>query len=188
MSAALPIADRARITTALWHLDLLMWDLPRNARRANLAELRANLTAAAAEHGARAAVRQLGDLRRVADDYLEAEYGDHGRRPRWRTGMYWALYLDAVILTAGVIGFMSFLDGVLAAAGPGTSGTYPLPGYMNVFGFTGEVTVDGGEFGGFVFGASLWILVLPLLVFLVGSRAWRAWPAWRRHRRSRLAS
>jgi hypothetical protein len=184
MSAALSISDRARITAALWRLDVLMWDLPRRARRANLAELRANLTAAAADLGARAAVRQLGDLRSVADDYLDAEYGDVRRRPRWRTGMYWALCLDAVMFTAGLIGFLSFMDGVLAAAGPGTNGTYQLPGYINAFGFTGEISVDGGEFGGFVFGASLWILILPLAVFLVGSRAWRALPALRRNRRA----
>jgi hypothetical protein len=183
MSAALSITDRARITAALWRLDVLMWDLPRRTRRAHLAELRANLTVAAAEHGSRAAVRQLGDLRGVADDYLDAEYGDQRRRPRWRTGMYWALYFDGVMFTAGLIGFLSFMDGVLAAAGPGTSGTYRLPGYVNAFGFTGEITVDGGEFGGFVFGASLWILVVPLAVFLLASRAWRALPAQRRNRR-----
>jgi hypothetical protein len=184
MPAALSITDRARITATLWRLDVLMWDLPRRARQANLAELRANLTAAAADHGARDAVRQLGDLRSVADDYLDAEYGDPRRRPRWRTGMYWALYLDAIILTAGLIGFLSFMDGVLAAAGPGTSGTYRLPGYLNLFGFHGEVTVDSGEFGGFVFGASMWILIVPLAVFLIGSRAWRLLPALRRNRRA----
>lgn len=46
--------------------------------------MRANLRAATNEVGAAQAVRRLGSLRRLASDYLEAEYGQGGSRHRRR--------------------------------------------------------------------------------------------------------
>jgi hypothetical protein len=178
-------ADRLRIERTVWRFDMLLYDLPTRARRAVRKELRANLIAAA-EHGADAAVRQLGDLKELAEGYLEVEYGPPARRPQWRKGIFWAVAAELLVMLTSLVGFVSFMDGVQAAGGH-ASGTYRWGGWLGSWGPTGEVTLDDGMFSGFLFEASPALFVLPFLAFLLGSRAWRTVAPWWRHRRAAQA-
>jgi len=83
MSHDLTLSDRLRIERAVWTLDGRLQDLPRTSRVAKRRELRANLRAAAADVGVAEALHRLGNLRRLAAEYLVAEYGQWVRRPSW---------------------------------------------------------------------------------------------------------
>jgi len=183
MAITLRLTDRVLIERTIWRIDSMLWDLPRRGRRAIREELRVNLVAAAARQGARDAIHQLGDLRALAHEYLDAEYGSPGRRPRWVSGLYWSVAFELALITTSMVGFISFMDGA-QAAGERATGTYPWGGWLGPFGMTGAVTLDNGRFSGFTFEVSLFFFVLPFLVFLLASRAWRAIPPWWRHRRA----
>jgi hypothetical protein len=187
MATPLSLADRVHIELTIWRFDALVWDLPKRGRRAIRKELRANLIAAAAQHGAKQAIRQLGNLPALAEEYLDAEYGPAGPRPRWRSGTYWAVTVELAVILTSLVGFVSFMDGV-QAAGAHATGTYRWGGWLGMFGPTGSVELRNGEFRGFEFEMSLWFLVLPLIAFLIGSRGWRSIAPWWRHRRTRCAS
>jgi hypothetical protein len=166
--------DRLRIERVIWTVDLLLQDLPGRSRRAARQDLRSNLLAAAAEVGTGTALRRLGSLRRLAGGYLDAEYGERGRRPRWLRGLLWAIAVYLVLVATMLASQQSFVDGVLAVNAH-ANGTY---GWSNAaIGVTyGEATFVQGRLR----SASLNFGALPLLylsvAFALGAGVWRARP------------
>lgn len=164
--------DKARIARAVWTVDLLVQDLPGRARRAVRRDLRTNLYAATADIGSRQALQRLGGLRRIASDYLDAEYGDR-RRPRWLSGLAWTLTVEIFLLGLGFAALSAFTAGVLTTD-PAADGTFGwaalLPG-----GIAGDVTLSNGRTAGFSFTISVGMLLYLLGAFVLGSRMWRLW-------------
>ena len=116
------LLDRLRIERLVWALDQQIYDLPRRARIATRREVRANLLEAAADIGTTAALRRVGGSGRLAEQYLQAEYGD-GPRHSW-TGAAIAAGLTPLLLNFILsVAQNSFLDGV-TAADPRANGTY----------------------------------------------------------------
>lgn len=185
MAETLTHLDQLRIEWTVWSLDTLVQSLPGRARKAIREEMRANLRAAAQEVGAAQAVDRLGSLRGLAADYLEAEYGQSGPRPRLLNGVFWVLAVQAVLLGLTSAGFDSFVAGV-EAGNPHPSGTYTWSG-LPLFGIGGGITYDSqGAETGVHFTFALWALIYLLAAFVLGGRLWRlpaAW--WRTRRRSR---
>jgi hypothetical protein len=170
VSPELSTADRLRIERAVWTVDYRVQDLPRSTRISKRRELRSDLTAAATEVGARQAVAQLGDLRRLAQEYLTAEYGDLARRPSWWAAALWIAVVDLVALAIGSIGEAAFRSGVVAAS-PHLTGTMHWHGVRflisdaTVTFVDGRATTDGGAWtpavyvillGGAVVAGRLW--------------------------------
>ena len=185
MAQTLTRLDRLRIEWTVWTLDTLVQSLPGRTRKAIRREMRTNLRAAAMEVGAAQAVARLGSLRRLAADYLEAEYGQDGPRPRWLRGVFWALAVEAVLLGFTHVGLTAFSAGV-EAANPQPSGTYTWPG-LPLFGIGGGVTYDsqGAETGAhFTFGP--WLLLCLIAALVLGGRLWRLPVAWWRTKRRTL--
>ncbi|HEX2577493.1 MAG TPA: hypothetical protein VHK88_14155 [Aquihabitans sp.] len=178
MSRAPSVIDRARIEWAVWSLDQRLYELPRRARIERRRELRANLLDATPDIGVSAALRRLGDHRRLAEDYLEAELGP-GRRPSW-----WAAVL---VVTAFPLFFLSLSTDVahafragIVASDPQASGSFTTKG---IAGLQSDITytLEAGQ-GSYVGGAMTplcWFLMA--VVAIVVGRLWlipRA--AWRR--------
>jgi hypothetical protein len=178
MSNTLTLVDRLRIKRVVWTVDFLVSDLPTRSQRAVRRELRGNLRAAAAEAGASEAVRRLGSIRRLAAGYLDAEYGEDGLRPRWLSGLAWAIAVEALFLGITFAGYSAFTDGVLAV-NRHASGTYAWSG-LGFWGPGGTATLVDGRFR----SGSLMFPVVTLLYlaagFVLGSRLWRLRPPWRR--------
>jgi hypothetical protein len=182
MNPNLPLSDRIRLERAIWTLDTLIQFVPGKARKAIRTELRANLRAAAIEVGAAKAVSDLGNLRRLALEYLSLEYGEGRPRPTWLKATFWAC------ASAFLLEFLTFagLDGYAAgveAAAPHPLGTYTWHG-MLLFGGNGFVTyTDHGQTAIGIEGSSWSILAwlaIPLVAALLGGRMWRAIPLLRR--------
>jgi hypothetical protein len=178
MSNTLTPVDRLRIERVVWTVDLLVQDLPRRSRRAVRRELRDNLRAAAAEAGAAQAVRGLGSLRRLAADYLDAEYGEGGRRPRWLNGLAWAVVVEVLVLGIMFAGWSAFIDGIVAA-NPHAAGTYNWGG-LGVWGLGETVTMAHGHVQSAVLTFSAAILLWYAAAFVLGARLWRLLPPWHR--------
>jgi len=81
------VFDRLRIERYVWSVDQQIYDLPRASRIAKRRELRGNILSAAADVGTTAALRGLGPTRRLALDYLAAEFDDQPR-PSWVAAAY----------------------------------------------------------------------------------------------------
>jgi hypothetical protein len=181
MTHPIGIADRLRIERATWAIDYRLQDLPRRTRIAKRRELRTNLRAAAEDVGARQAVRQLGDLRRLAADYLDAEYGEVARRPSWTAAAIALLVVDAAMLVLSAVVTSVFRAGVVAAD-PHASGPFHWHGlpYLlsdQTFTFTdGASTTDGGAWTPLVYAVMLAATILA-------GRLWRLFPALRSRRR-----
>ena len=171
--------DRVRIAHAVWTLDTLVGDLPRRRRREIRRELRANLHASAAELGAREALRRLGSPRRLANGYLDAEFGDQAPRPHWEKGLAWALGAELVLLLSTFAGIDAFTDGVEAARPAAGSYTWEPLGW---WGPQYELSMDAAGFSGFTLefsGGMLTFLLVLSVTFFLGGRMWRALPPWR---------
>jgi hypothetical protein len=174
--------DRLRIERVVWALDQQLYDLPRASRIATRREVRENLIAASRDVGAKEAVRRLGSSRRLANEYLTAQYGV-GPRHSWIAAAYFAglvpLALTALLTEAS----NAFRDGVVAA-NPNVTGTYAWDGISYLQGsvtFTfqnGAYRSVGGEW---VTQPIPWILLVAGTI-LVG-RLWRLLPS-RRARRA----
>lgn len=180
----LTLIDRLRIERAVWTVDAYLSVLPQRRQRAIRRELRANLRASAAAVGSRAAVRDLGGLRRLSIDYLSAEY--RGRPwPSLFKGLVWVVAAEALLLTAWLEAFSSYRDGLAAAGAAPGNYTVEWP----LFGFAGEITVDGaGDFAREVFTLSpLPFFAWLAAVYVIGSRLWRAVPLWWDRLRGRRA-
>jgi len=178
MSEQLTLTDRLRIEWTVWSLDGRLQNLRRRSRIAKRRELRMNLLAAATEIGAQQAVRQLGDQRRLAMEYLAAEYGELARRPSWTAAAIALIVVDATMLLIDHVARTAFPAGIVAAD-PHASGTFHwhgLPWLRSDEVFTvhdGAATSVGGA----------WTPLVYLLMFVaaVGAgRLWRIRPVLRR--------
>ena len=178
MTHTLSRIDRLRIERAVWTLDTHLGDLPWRSRVAKRRELRANLQAAASDVGSAEAVRRLGNVRRLAAEYLSAEYGEWGPRPSWATGIAFLLvtqFFLGLLLDTGTSGF----NAAIAATHPHATGVFHWHGVTDLldgvtFTFVnGKSTTVGGEFTPLVY------VCLVAGTVLTG-RLWRLLPAWRR--------
>jgi hypothetical protein len=131
--------DRVRIELAVRRVDYkLDGRVPWRRRRQIRAELRSNLSEAARDVGAEAAVHQLGDLNELAASYLELYRG----RFDFRVGAYWGLATYALIQIIGIAVIIAFHAGVAATGSH--SGTYSFQ-LWNGFGpYAGSVTGNSG--------------------------------------------
>lgn len=171
--------DRLRIERVVWTLDQRLYDLPRRSRIEKRREVRANLLSAAHDVGTGNALRQLGNGRRLAMEYRDAEFGDTPR-PSWIATIYFAGTLPLVLNWVLFEAAYAFRDGILAAD-PHATGSYVWSGLRYVqstvtFSFTdGQATWVGGAWT-----PLLWALFIGGTV-LVG-RLWRIPLAWWRRR------
>lgn len=180
MTQHLTTIDRLRIEYTVWRLDSLLYDLRWRSRVAKRREVRANLHAAAADVGTTEALRGLGGVRRMAAEYLAAEYGDWGRRPLWTTGVVCMLVVQFGSYALVEAGRSAFTAGVLAAH-PHPQGTYHWGGipYLSA---DATVTFTGGGHSS-LGGAFTPLVYLGMLAALVaGARLWRLLPPVRRDR------
>ncbi len=172
--------DRLRIERAVWTMNTRLQDLPRRSRTTRRRELRDNLRAAAEDVGTRQAVRQLGDLRILAADYLAAEYGDLSRRPSWTAAAVTILLIEGLMTLLEYAGRTAFDAGITTTT-PHATGTFHWTGvpyltsdetftYLN-----GTHTSVGGA----------WTPLVYVLMFagaFVTGRLWRLISAWQRQR------
>lgn len=177
MTDTLSLTDRLRIERAVWTLDSRLQDLPRRSRVAKRRELRDNLHAAAADVGTAEALRRLGDSRRLAGEYLAAEYGEWAPRPSWVAGFGFLVVAFLVLRWLLDVGTSAFGAGV-TAADPRATGIFTwdgVPYLLDEVTFTfdqGQSTSVGGAWTPLVY------VCLLAGVILVG-RLWRLLPAWR---------
>jgi hypothetical protein len=166
---ALTKKDRMRIERAVkkinWELD---GRVPRARRRQILNELRSNLTEAARHVGGEQAVQQLGDLKALANSYLEL----YRSRLDARAGTFWAFIAYAAIQLLGFALFLAFRAGVVAGGAHGASYSFEFwpgsPGWASTFGpFAGKVGADGNTFEVLI-GSPAHLLIV-LLAFAIGS-------------------
>jgi hypothetical protein len=180
MTRTLTTIDRLRIESTVWRLDGLLNDLRWRSRVAKRREVRANLHAAAADVGTTEALRRLGGLRRLAAEYLAAEYGDWGRRPTWTTGVVGMVVVQVGSYALIEAGRSAFTAGVLAAD-PRPQGTYHWAGipYLSA---DATVTFTAAVLHTTVGGAFTPLVYLGMLAaFIAGARLWRLLPPGRRH-------
>jgi hypothetical protein len=168
--------DRLRIERVLWTIDLLIHDIRTRRRRTIRRDLRTNLRVAAAEHGVGAAIRQLGPLRQLARGYLEAQYGEGARRPRWMRGALWMFVCGLLIEALVFACFSSYVAGI-SAVNPGADGIY----VWNQLGFLGagtfRVRFVHGQLQSFtsLVNAGPGLLYLGA-AYILGARLWRLLP------------
>jgi len=171
--------DRLRIERAVWLLDQRLYDLPRRSRIAKRREVRENLLAATRDVGASDALHHLGDSRRLADEYLAAEFGD-GPRHSWVATAVFAGMVP--LLFNWILGeaASAFADGV-ATANPGATGTFSWRGIRYLQDTVTYSFVDGrsSSVGG-AWTPLLW--AIWLVGTLLAGRLWRLLPAVRRRR------
>jgi hypothetical protein len=170
MPQSLGPVDRLRIERLVWMLDQQIYDLPRSTRVATRREVRANLLEAAGDVGTTEALRRVGGSRRLAEQYLSAEFGD---RPRHT----WVGAAYAAALTPLLLNFflgeaaLSFQDGVIAVD-PHATGTFTAAGVSwlqtaTTFTFTdGSAASRGGAWTPLTY-------VLWALVTIGAGRLWR---------------
>lgn len=159
---ALTKKDQARIDLAVRRVD---WELsgrvPRARRRQLRNELRSNLSEAAHQVGAENAVRQLGNLKALADSYLDLYRG----RFDVRAGAFWAFITYFAIQALGFALFFAFHAGVAAGGSHGGSYSFELwPGFGP---FAGKVSANGNTFE--VLIASPAHVLLVWAAFAIGS-------------------
>jgi len=162
--------DRLRIERLVWTLDQQLYDLPRDRRIAIRREVRANLIEATHDVGVTEALRRIGGSRRLAQQYLVAEFGDRPR-PSWVGAAYGAgltpLLLNFFLSEAG----NAFRDGVTAGV-PHATGTYVWSGVTwlqsaTTYTFTdGTATTSGGAWTPIA-----WVVLLAVIVG--AGRLWR---------------
>ncbi|WP_035803890.1 hypothetical protein [Kitasatospora mediocidica] len=88
--------DRLRVERVVWSLDQRLYDLPSRTRIAHRREVRANLLTAATEVGAGEALRRLGSVRDLAEQYRDAEFGE-GPRHSWLAAALFALTTPLIL-------------------------------------------------------------------------------------------
>lgn len=178
MTHSLTLRDRLRIERVLWIIDSRLQDMPRRSRIAKRRELRDNLRSAATDVGATEAIKGLGNTRRLAAEYMAAEYGDGRRPPSWLNAVT-ALFGGYLILTWLLEAGTSAYSAGIVATDPKASGTFKWHGIAYVlddvtFNFTdGHSTSVGGAWTPLTY-------LLLLVVIVLAGRLWRLVPAWRR--------
>jgi hypothetical protein len=174
--------DRLRIERAVWSLDQRLYDLPRKSRIAKRREVRENLLIAANDIGTGEALRNIGNSRQLAAEYLSAEFGDEAR-PSWVAAVT-MLFAGQLLLTALLSEAASaFSDGMVAAA-PNVTGTFTWSGirYLQdtvTFTFVnGKANQVGGAWTPLAW--CIWIVATVL-----AGRLWRVASLWRGRRRTK---
>jgi len=171
--------DRLRIERFVWDLDQRLYDLPRRTRLAHRREVRENLLTASAEVGTKAALAGLGDARRLADGYVDAEFGDEAR-PHLYTAAAILLTSQLLLTSLFTDAIIAFADG-LTAADPDVTGTFHWPGISFLQDDVTYTAVHGEvEWVGGAFTPLTWLLFVTATI--VGGRLWRLVPQWRRRR------
>jgi hypothetical protein len=181
MSHALTVIDQLRIERAVWALDQRLYDLPRKSRIARRRELRDNLRTAATDVGTSVALRNLGDSRALAAEYLSAQFGD-GARPSWIAAATFLLLGQLLFTSLLTEAVLAFGDGV-TAADPHAQGTFTWEGIRYLQSSVTYTFVDGhGQSVGGAWTPLSWALFLAGAVVI--GRLWRFPSTWRRRRRS----
>ncbi|MCW2539408.1 MAG: hypothetical protein JWN95_1133 [Frankiales bacterium] len=172
------VMDRLRIERAVWSFDARLQDLPRRSRIAKRRELRQNLRAAAGEVGARRAVRQLGSLRALAAEYLDAEYGELRCRPSWTAAALWIAAIEGVMMLLDQVSSTAFRAGV------STAGAHPVGAvhWRGIPYLISDKTITYAHDESTAIGGAwtVWVYVLMLGGALVAGRIWRLVPGLRR--------
>jgi hypothetical protein len=155
-------ADDVRIELAVRRVDwVLDGRAPIAKRRQIRTELRSNLQAAAREVGAEKAVQQLGNLRALAESYLELHRG----RFDFRAGSWAAIITYAAVQVIGIAVIIAFHAGV--AAGGAHAGSYSFELWSGFGPYAGSVSADGTRF--VILLLSPAHVLLMLAAFFVGS-------------------
>lgn len=161
----------SEIERALWSLTWKLWrhDVPGSRRREIRRDLRANLREAAADVGEREAVRRLGSLDSLVDEYASI----YARQPgelRLLGGLWWALATLLIII---------LLNGrrITSVSGLKDHGNFDpysysfgLPGGVHVLRVFGDV--EQSVLLQIQIGRAAYLL-LPFIAFLIGLRPWR---------------
>lgn len=175
------ITDKIKLESWLTRYDFWLDSrgVPMGVRSALGREMRANLTEAATDVGLAQALAGVGEPRALATE--AAEDAVDPTRPMWLTGLGWALAAALGYAVVMLLSFITFSQGVQAAAVEEASGWALLvPGMELTF-----TSVDGFAFA--AVGFPWLLLVVAVLGFLLGSRIWRlAIPAEQRRQRVRL--
>jgi hypothetical protein len=173
--------DRLRIEWTVWAFEYRLINMPHRLRVAKRREMRADLHAAAADVGTAEALRQLGSLRQLAAEYLDAQYGEHGPRPTFWRGITGMVLLLPIMFALEDLGKWSFLDGVRAI--PHATGVFHYT-RLKFLGLDFTYTFADGR--NIAPGWSLTVtsvgLAYMLAAFLIGARTWRLLAPWRRWR------
>jgi hypothetical protein len=162
--------DRLRIERLVWFLDQQLYDLPRAQRIAIRREVRANLIEAAHDVGATEALRRVGGSRRLAQQYLVAEFGERPR-PSWIGAAYGAGFTPLLLNFFLGEADRAFRDGITAGV-PHATGTYVWSGVSwlqsaTTYTFTdGTATARGGAWTPLTY-------VVVLAVVVGTGRLWR---------------
>ncbi len=177
------LLDRLRIERVVWLLDQRLYDLPRRSRIEKRRDVRANLLTAASDVGTGPALRQLGDSRALAVEYLSAEFGD-GPRHSWVAAGIFAGTVP--FLLTYVLGEAALAFGAgITAADPHATGSYDWAGIAYL---QSEVTYTFADGRGTSVGGA-WTPLCYLLWILgtvLAGRLWRLLP--RPARRSAAAT
>jgi hypothetical protein len=184
MTSNLTRIERLHIEWTVWAFDYLLINMPHRLRVAKRREMRADLYAAADDVGTAEALRQLGSLRRLAADYLDAQYGEHGSRPSFWRGATWMVLLLPIMFAVEDLGKWSFLDGVRAI--PHATGVFHYAG-LKFLGLELTYTFADGRnvASGWSQNVTAVELAYMLAAFLIGARTWRllaSWRSWRLRR------
>jgi hypothetical protein len=177
MTNAVTWLDRLRIERVVWALDQRLYDLPRKSRIAKRREVRENLLTASHDIGTTAALRNLGDSRQLAAEYLSAEFGD-GPRPSWVAAALFLLTGQLILTSFLSEAALAFGDGI-TASNPTATGTFTWRGisYLQdtvTYTFVnGESSHVGGAWTPFAW--ALWIVATVCV-----GRLWRVFSVWRR--------
>ena len=166
------VFDRIRIERLVWTLDQRLYDLPRGSRVAKRREVRANLLDAAADIGAREALRRIGPSSSLAREYLGAEFGDRPHHS-WTAAAYFAalvpLFLNFALSEASNAYAQALADGHAASGSFIWSGVSYLQNPLTFTVEQGQVSHSGGSWTPIVY-------VLWLLGTIACGRLWRLLP------------
>jgi hypothetical protein len=175
MSTGPSLLDRLRIERAVWTLDQRLYELPRRSRISHRRELRGNLTAAAGEVGARAAIADMGNQSTLASDFLDAELGA-GPRPSWLAAALFVLTTTLLLTSFLSDAANAYGDGI-GVGDPHATGTYHWHGIAYLQSRVTFTFTDGSysQVGG-AFTPLTWIL-LAVGAIAIG-RLWRLARRW----------
>jgi hypothetical protein len=180
MPHSLTWIDRLRIERLVWALDQQLYDLPRSSRIAKRREVRVNLLEAARDVGTTEALRRLGPSRRLAEEYLTAEFGV-GPRRSWIAAAYFGI-LVPLVLNFFLDEAAAAYQQAITAVDPHATGTFTWGGirYLQAaitYTFTdGHASRVGGAWTPITYAG--WITGTVLV-----GRLWRLLPRTARRRR-----
>lgn len=165
MSDGLSLFDRARIEMAIRRLDWRLDARVSDARRREIRnDLRSNLAVSAEQNGAAEAVRQLGPVKELSQEYLEA----YSSGLRIKMAAVATLLTAVAVFTVSIALNIAFREGYVAAGGTGTWEYSWGPGPVRLF----EGSGDAAKLAFGVVIPPIWLL-LEVLVFVVPGRLWR---------------